>query len=91
MPGSEPESRADVRLGVERVLYLVAGAFAGGRHRIIIGDRSSARDFWGHRRKWATERKHRALADVAEARGCLSTVTLATCYQQLANDCCSPS
>ncbi len=39
-----------------------------------------------YRRKWATERKHLALADVAEAGGWLSTVTLATCYQQPTND-----
>ncbi|HWZ57765.1 MAG TPA: tyrosine-type recombinase/integrase, partial [Gemmatimonadaceae bacterium] len=39
-----------------------------------------------YRRKWATERKHLALVDVAEAGGWLSTVTLATCYQQPTND-----
>jgi hypothetical protein len=39
-----------------------------------------------YRRKWATERKHLALVDVAEAGGWLSTVTLATCYQQPTSD-----
>jgi integrase len=39
-----------------------------------------------YRRKWATERKHLSLADVAAAGGWHNTVTLLTCYQQPTND-----
>lgn len=35
-----------------------------------------------YRRKWATERKHHSLKDVAEAGGWKDTETLLTCYQQ---------
>ena len=35
-----------------------------------------------YRRKWATERKHLSLTDVAEAGGWKDTQTLLTCYQQ---------
>ncbi len=35
-----------------------------------------------YRRKWATERKHLSLTDVAEAGGWKDTETLLTCYQQ---------
>src|ERR1019366_1875743 len=35
-----------------------------------------------YRRKWATERKHHALVDVAAASGWRDTRTLLTCYQQ---------
>ena len=35
-----------------------------------------------YRRKWATERKHLSLTDVAEAGGWKDTATLLTCYQQ---------
>ena len=35
-----------------------------------------------YRRKWATERKHLSLKDVAEAGGWKDTETLLTCYQQ---------
>lgn len=35
-----------------------------------------------HRRKWATERKHHSLKDVAVAGGWKDTETLLTCYQQ---------
>ena len=34
------------------------------------------------RRKWATERKHHSLKDVAAAGGWKDTETLLTCYQQ---------
>ena len=35
-----------------------------------------------YRQKWATERKHHPLRDVAEAGGWKDTETLLTCYQQ---------
>ncbi len=35
-----------------------------------------------YRRKWATERKHHSLKDVAVAGGWKDTETLLTCYQQ---------
>ena len=35
-----------------------------------------------YRRKWAMERKHLSLKDVAEAGGWKDTETLLTCYQQ---------
>jgi integrase len=35
-----------------------------------------------YRRKWATERKHHSLKDVAAAGGWMDTETLLTCYQQ---------
>lgn len=35
-----------------------------------------------YRRKWATERKHHSLKDVAAAGGWKDTATLLTCYQQ---------
>ncbi|HEX8848009.1 MAG TPA: tyrosine-type recombinase/integrase, partial [Gemmatimonadaceae bacterium] len=35
-----------------------------------------------YRRKWATERKHHSLKDVAAAGGWKDTETLLTCYQQ---------
>ncbi|HEY5490399.1 MAG TPA: tyrosine-type recombinase/integrase [Gemmatimonadaceae bacterium] len=35
-----------------------------------------------YRRKWATERKHHAITDVAAAGGWKDTETLLTCYQQ---------
>ena len=35
-----------------------------------------------YRRKWASERKHHPLKDVAEAGGWKDTDTLLTCYQQ---------
>jgi hypothetical protein len=35
-----------------------------------------------YRRKWATERKHHPLMDVAEVGGWKDTETLLTCYQQ---------
>ena len=42
--------------------------------------------FHPYRRKWATERKHRPLTDVAAAGGWQNTATLVTCYQQPTND-----
>jgi hypothetical protein len=39
-----------------------------------------------YRRKWATERKHQPLADVAAAGGWQNTATLLTCYQQPTHD-----
>ncbi len=39
-----------------------------------------------YRRKWATERKHLPLVDVAAAGGWTGTATLSTCYQQPTND-----
>jgi integrase len=39
-----------------------------------------------YRRKWATERKHLSLTDVAAAGGWKNTATLLTCYQQPTND-----
>jgi integrase len=39
-----------------------------------------------YRRKWATERKHQPLTDVAAAGGWQNTATLVTCYQQPTND-----
>ncbi len=38
--------------------------------------------FHAYRRKWATERKHLPLKDVAEAGGWLDTRSLEQCYQQ---------
>jgi len=38
------------------------------------------------RRKWATERKHHSLKDVAAAGGWNDIETLLTCYQQLDAD-----
>jgi hypothetical protein len=38
--------------------------------------------FHAHRRKWATERKHLPLKDVAEAGGWMDTRSLEQCYQQ---------
>ncbi|MEE9183508.1 MAG: hypothetical protein V3U39_03400, partial [Acidimicrobiia bacterium] len=35
-----------------------------------------------YRRKWATERKHLPVIDVAQAGGWSDTQTLLTCYQQ---------
>jgi hypothetical protein len=35
-----------------------------------------------YRRKWATERKHHSVVDVAAAGGWKDTQTLLTCYQQ---------
>ncbi|HWE43357.1 MAG TPA: hypothetical protein VG432_12670 [Gemmatimonadaceae bacterium] len=35
-----------------------------------------------YRRRWATERKHHSLKDVAAAGGWKDTETLLTCYQQ---------
>jgi hypothetical protein len=35
-----------------------------------------------YRRKWATERKHHSLKDVAAAGGWKDTETLLSCYQQ---------
>jgi len=39
-----------------------------------------------YRRKWATERKHHPIKDVAAAGGWKSTQTLLTCYQQADHD-----
>ena len=39
-----------------------------------------------YRRKWATERKHLSITDVAAAGGWQDTATLLTCYQQPTND-----
>jgi integrase len=39
-----------------------------------------------YRRKWATERKHLSVTDVAAAGGWKNTATLLTCYQQPTND-----
>jgi hypothetical protein len=39
-----------------------------------------------YRRKWATERKHLPLKDVAAAGGWKDTETLLTCYQQPDNE-----
>jgi integrase len=39
-----------------------------------------------YRRKWATERKHLSITDVAAAGGWKDTATLLTCYQQPTND-----
>ena len=39
--------------------------------------------FHAYRRKWATERKHLPLKDVAEAGGWLDTRSLENCYQQV--------
>ena len=39
-----------------------------------------------YRRKWATERKHLPLVDVAAAGGWQGTATLSTCYQAPTND-----
>jgi hypothetical protein len=39
-----------------------------------------------YRRKWATERKHLSIRDVAEAGGWKTTDTLLTCYQQPTDD-----
>jgi integrase len=39
-------------------------------------------DFHPYRRKWATERKHLAVRDVAEAGGWKSSRTLELCYYQ---------
>lgn len=39
-----------------------------------------------YRRKWATERKHLSITDVAAAGGWSDTATLLTCYQQPTND-----
>src|ERR1035437_1622951 len=39
-----------------------------------------------YRRKWATERKHHALVDVAAAGGWKDVATLLTCYQQADTD-----
>lgn len=38
--------------------------------------------FHAYRRKWATERKHLPVQDVAEAGGWLDTRSLEQCYQQ---------
>ena len=38
--------------------------------------------FHAYRRKWATEREHLPLKDVAEAGGWLDTRSLEQCYQQ---------
>lgn len=39
-----------------------------------------------YRRKWATERKHLSITDVAAAGGWSDTATLLTCYQQPTSD-----
>jgi hypothetical protein len=39
-----------------------------------------------YRRKWATERKHLSITDVAAAGGWQDTETLLKCYQQPTND-----
>jgi hypothetical protein len=39
-----------------------------------------------YRRKWATERKHLSITDVAEAGGWKDTVTLLTCYARPDNE-----
>lgn len=39
-----------------------------------------------YRRKWATERKHLPITDVAAAGGWQDTATLIACYQQPTND-----
>lgn len=39
-----------------------------------------------YRRKWATERKHLPIVDVAAAGGWRDTETLLRCYQQPTND-----
>jgi integrase len=39
-----------------------------------------------YRRKWATERKHLSITDVAEAGGWKDTVTLLTCYARSDNE-----
>ena len=39
-----------------------------------------------YRRKWATERKHLSITDVAEAGGWKDTATLLTCYARPDNE-----
>ena len=58
------------------------------RRRRAEGRAPETRRQSGHayRRKWATERKHHPIKDVAAAEGWKSTQTLLTCYQQADHD-----